>query len=352
MWARLVVAPWWVRWLVSASVFAVLLVAIFAWVISGFVSTGWPWALVSVVVFSLIVTALTTLAQRPISDSYAPAIAGLNLSQRKQVVRALRRGEVPVDPQVLAAAIRVGTLSLAYHRRVPDRQRKLAWCVPALWVVAGILQFVGGSVGGGLTWTGLAVLIAARLAWASYRVRRLPERLQLLRAAADSSPQALSTLAQAHDSVAAPPGLKFRLASVAMVLIAVVAAIVVVYQRARPTPDCRTADTVVGFIHDHPILLNPQLITEGGPGVDEYQAWSDQLVAYSRQVSAPDLAPHLHRIAAFSRDAVRLVTEVRGDPSINQSPDETRVRQLVYGGIIDQILEEDKALIPPCHPRR
>jgi hypothetical protein len=42
---------------------------------------------------------------------------------------------------------------------------------------------------------------------------------------------------------------------------------------------------------------------------------------------------------------------VRRDPSINQDPHEIRIRQLVYGGIIDQILTEDKALIPPCHPR-
>ena len=350
MWARLVVAPWWVRWLVSALVFAVVLFAMFAGVIPGFVTTGWLWLLLSVVGFSLIMTALMTLAQRPVFQSYVPAVAGLSLPQRKQAVRALRRGEAPSDPQVLAATIRIGSLSMAYHRRVPDWQRKVAWCVPALWIVAGILQFVGHNLGG-LTWMGLAVLIGARLARTSYRMRRLPERLEFLHAAAESSPQALSTLAQGNDSVAAPPGLKFRLASVAVVLVAVTAAAVAVYLRARPSPDCRTADSVVDFIHAHPDMLNPQLITAGGPGVDEYQSWSDQLVAYSRPASSPDLAAHLQRIAAFSKDAVWEVIEVRRDPSINQDPHEISVRQLVYGGIVDQILTEDKALIPPCHPR-
>jgi hypothetical protein len=349
MWARLVVAPWWARWLWSASVIALLLIAILAWGFPGFGTAGWLWPLGWIVLFSLIVTALTTAAQNPVYQSYGPAIAGLSLAERSQAVQALRRGAAPSDPRVLAAAIRIGNLSMAYQGRVPGWQRKVAWCVPALWVVAGILQFVGHNVRGGITWIGLAALIGARLAWAAYRVRRLPERLQLLRAAAESSPQALSTVAEARDPVAAPPGVKFRLASATVVLLAVVGAVVLGYLRARPSPDCRTADAVVNFIHAHPDMLDAQLITDGGPSLQEYQDWSNRLAAYARQVSAPDLAPHLQRIAQISADAVSVVADVRRDPEINQSTHELVVRQLMYQGIVGHLIDEDKALVPPCH---
>lgn len=352
MWARLVVAPWWVRWLLSASMLTVVFFAMLVWVIPGFVSAGWLWPFLCVLGIGLIMAALTTFAQRPIFESYRPAVAGLSLGQRKQAVRALRSGEAPSDPQVLASAVRIGNLSTAYHARVSDWQRKVAWCVPALWIVAAILEFVGHSIRGGLTWIALAVLIGARMAWASYRVRRLPNRLESLRKAADASPQALATLEQAQDSVAAPPGLKFRLAAVAVVLVAVTVAVVAVYQRARPSSDCRTADKVVNFIHDHPDMLDGRLISPGGPGLDKYQEWSDQLVAYSRQVSAPDLAPHLQRIGQISTDAVSVVDEVRRDPAINQSTHELLVRQLVYQGIVGHLIDEDQALLPPCHHHR
>jgi hypothetical protein len=349
MWARLVVAPWWVRWLVNASVLTVVLFAMLACVIPDFVRGGWVWPFLCVLGASLIMAALMTFAQRPVFQSYKPAVAGLSLSQRKHAIRALRTGEAPADPQVLAAAVRIGNLSRAYHGRVPDWQRKVAWCIPALWVVAGILEFVGHNARAGITWMVPAVLVAGRMAWATYRVRRLPQGLERLRAAADSSPEALSTLEQAQDSVAGPPALKIRLASMAVILVAVIVVCVVVYQRARPSPDCRTADKVVNYIHDHPDMLDGRLISPDGPGLDKYQGWSDQLVAYSRQVSAPDLAPHLQRIAQISADAVSVVAEVRRDPAINQSTHELLVRQLVYQGIVGHLIDEDKALIPPCH---
>src|ERR1700742_1475989 len=126
MWARLVVAPWWVRWLVNAATFTVTLVAICVLGFPGFASAGWTWPLLSVLAFSVVATALIARARRPIQQSYARTVDGLNLSQRSQAVKALRRGEVPPDPAVLAAAIRIGNLSMAYQRRVPRWQRRVA----------------------------------------------------------------------------------------------------------------------------------------------------------------------------------------------------------------------------------
>ncbi len=352
MWARLVVAPWWVLWLVNAATFTVTLVVICVLGFSGFAALGWTWPLLSVLGFSVVTTALITLSRRPIQRSYARTVAGLSLPERSQAVRALRRGEAPSDPAVLAAAIRIGNLSMAYQRRVPRWQKRLAWCVPLLWVVAGVLEFIGNNPRGGLTWIALALLVAARMAWASQKARRLPQRLDLLRSAAALSPQVLSALADAHDPAAPPPSLRFRLAFATLVSIAVAGAIVAVYQQGQPSRDCRTANAVVGFIHAHPDMLDASLITPGGPGLDKYQDWSDQLIAYSHEVSAPDLAPHLHRIAELSAAAVGQVTNARRDSFATQSTDEILARQTFYHGIIGQLIDEDKALIPPCHLHR
>jgi hypothetical protein len=337
---------------VNAATFTVTLVAICVLGCPGFVASGWTWPLLAVLGFGVVVTALITVARRPIQQSYARTVAALSLPQRSQAVRALRREEPPADPAVLAAAIRIGGLSTAYQGRVPRWQKRLAWCVPVLWVVAAVLEFVGNNPRGGLTWSALALVVAARLAWASYKARRLPRRLELLRSAADSSPQALSALADAHDSAAPPPSLRFRIVYAAFVAVAVAGGLVAVYQRAQPSRDCRTADAVVGFIHAHPDMLDSTLITPGGPGLDKYQDWSDQLVAYSQQASTADLAPHLHRIAGLSASAVALVTDARRDSFATQSADEIIARQASYHGIIGKLIDEDKALIPPCHPHR
>jgi hypothetical protein len=93
-------------------------------------------------------------------------------------------------------------------------------------------------------------------------------------------------------------------------------------------------------------MLDSTLITPGGPGLDKYQQWSTQLVAYSRQVPAGDLAPHLRGIAELSKQAVALVSEARKDPA-RQAID----GMIAYRNLIGQLIDEDKALIPICHPR-
>ncbi len=70
-------------------------------------ATGWLWGLIAVVVFSLAFAAPMLVIQNPVRQSYAAALTGLTLQQRTQVMKVLRRGEVPADPHVLAAAIRV-----------------------------------------------------------------------------------------------------------------------------------------------------------------------------------------------------------------------------------------------------
>lgn len=351
MWARLVVAPWWVQWLVSASAFTCVLWVVFLLAIRDFTArAGGLWSLLALVAFGLVFSALSTAARRPILRSYAPAIAGLNLAERSQAVNALRRGDIPADPRLLAAAIRIGNLSMAYQRRIPRWQRTLQWVAPALWIAAGILGFVAHDIRTGLIWVGLALLLVAQFWWTAYKTRRSARRLELLRSAADASPQALSALDGVEDATAPLPSRRLRLAMVAVLLVAV-AVVIVVFQRDRRTPECRTADAVVGFIHANPDMLDAQLIEPGGPALDKYQDWSGRLQAYARQAPAGDLAPHLRRIGELSAQAVAAVSEARQDPG-SRSPGEMVDRKLRYRNVIDELIEEDTALIPICHPRR
>jgi hypothetical protein len=349
VWARLVVAPWWVAWLVTAARFAVAVVALCLLGIRDFYArTGGIWGLLALVGFSLVVTAVTTRAQRAMWRSFAPTVTGLTRPERSQAVRALRRGEVPADPRVLAAAIRIGDLSMVYRRRIPKRQWWFQWLVPILWILAGALAFVGHDTRTGLTWTGLAVLLAVYYGWVSYARRRLSRRLELLHSAARSRPEVLSALAGVEDAAAPRPTTKLRLTLVVLVVVlGVIGAAVLL--RDRRSPECRTANAVVGYIHANPDMLNSRLIGPGDPGPDKYRHWSEQLWAYSRQVPTGQLAPHLRRIAELSSQAVAMVDDAKrvGGPSL--STDELIARDEAYQDIIGRLIDEDRTLLPICH---
>ena len=63
------------------------------------------------------------------------------------------------------------------------------------------------------------------------------------------------------------------------------------------------------------------------------------------------LAPHLRRIAELSAQAVAIVDEARSGPAARQSIDDMLARKTGYRNIIGELIDEDKALIPICHPR-
>jgi hypothetical protein len=83
--------------------------------------------------------------------------------------------------------------------------------------------------------------------------------------------------------------------------------------------------------------------------VDEYQDWSNQLQA-SRVLTRSRTAPAPHR--RVSAEAVSLVRDTRRNPIATRSADEIINREPAYPAIIGQLIDEDKALIPICHPRR
>ncbi|ORA41832.1 hypothetical protein BST19_27550 [Mycobacterium bouchedurhonense] len=349
----MVVAPWWVRWLVSALLTAVMLTAIGAALFPNFVaSTGWLWALVALAGFSLAVAAPVVVIQNPVQRSYAAALTGLNHEQRTHVMKALRRGEVPSDSRVVAAAIRVGTINLAYLRRAGRWQSTAKWWVPAIYILVGVLAFIARDPRRGLLWVGFALFFAANFAWTSHKQQRISQRVEFLRGAAADIPEAAAAAAETEDSVALPK--RRTWVAVVMVVVVGIGFGIVAYlsgQFDKQTPDCRTADSVVDFIHAHPDMFDARLITPGDPGLNRYQDWSDQLKTYARQVSTPDISRHLHRIADLSAQAVALVQDIRKDPVISPSPDVIRDHETAYQNTLTQLVAEEGDLVSACHPR-
>jgi hypothetical protein len=189
VWARSVLAPWWVSWLVSAALTAATLAAVAALRSPSFFTiTGWLWGLLAVAGFSLLISASVVFVQRPMRQAYAAALMGLSAEQRTQIGKALRRGELPSDPRVFGAAVRIGTLKLAYVGRALRgwRSRPIAWWVPAILLLAGVLAFVGNDIRQGMFRVGLALYIAAYYAWLRYRKDQLTKHVESLRANADS----------------------------------------------------------------------------------------------------------------------------------------------------------------------
>lgn len=347
MWARLIVAPWWVRWLVAALWVTAGYIGLAALLLpSFFEALGWMWGPIWVAGFSLIATGLLTLAQRPVQRRVAAKVAGLSRPQRSQVVKALRRGEIPSEPQVLAAAIRVGVLSLAYRRRASRTQRVLQWSIPVLMTIAVVLDLVGNDMRQAVLWAAVAVLVVARFGRLAHRARRQDKNLETLRAAAGSPAE----YDDEHPSDLPPTR------SWVVVPVVVIGALgfgaMVFYGSTRSTPDCRTADMAVDFIASHRDMLDSNLITAGEPGLDKYQDWSDQLQDDARRVSTPDLAAHLRRIAKLSKEAVALVREARPDPPVSLSADSIDDLKTDYLTTISRLVEEDNALAPICHSRR
>jgi hypothetical protein len=212
--------------------------------------------------------------------------------------------------------------------------------VPALYVVLAVVAVYDRDVRRAVLWLVFALLFAASAVWTGYTTRRLKERLARLRSAATAR-----GVPTDDESRVAPPKPR-AWHRVAAVLVLIVATTALAYAMGRPRADCRTADHVIGFIADHRDMVDARLITPGGPSLEAYQSWADQLGRYSAQVSASDLEPHLHRIADLSRQAVAVVRDIRSQPA-----EETLQRQFAYRDIVKQMISAETALNDVCHPR-
>jgi hypothetical protein len=349
-------APWWARWLVGGVVTAATLAAVATMMWPTFLpSSDWVAKAAAIGISGLAVAAAVLYAQQPWRDAYIATLRGLDRGQQGLALGALRRGEIPADPAVLAGAIRAGALSMAYRNAVTKSQKATRWWMPALYLAIAALQWPAHQPRKVLLWLGFALFFAAYFAWVSYRERRLERHVELLRAGAAGIPKAEAAVAETAGGVPRPPQRKWATTIILGVIFACFIATVSVWgspTSSRPPGDCAVSREVVEFLDRHREMLDARGIAPGGPGLDAYQEWSDQLRTFAEQVTWPDLSAHLKRVAALSARAVAVVRDLRRGGGTTTPPEVIQTHENDYTKIISELNAEEGDAIAMCHRRR
>ncbi|MCV6991886.1 hypothetical protein H7I87_03045 [Mycobacterium timonense] len=343
---RFFLSSLWVRWLVRTAASAVLVGAVVVWIFPMFVyQIGWLWAGLAVIALCAITSVATTYIQRPIRQRYLDALQGLDRQESLAALEALRTGVVPADPDVLAAAIRTGTLAQAYQRGTSRAQRAAQWWIPVVVIVAAVVEFLASVplLGGMLI--GVAFLSVIQSMTRARRRRRTRENLEVLRAAADSA--AIASPYDHEAGIAVVPARRYW-QLVAAVAIPVAAFMALIHVVDRTSPDCRIVHAAVKLIYDKRQLADPQNITRSEPDIAAYRAWSQQLRNYAANVSEPRIAPRLHRIADLSDQAVAQVVQARDAHAT--TPADHRDQQKAFGTTMQALVDEDNAVAAVCFP--
>nr|WP_167334995.1 hypothetical protein [Mycolicibacterium farcinogenes] len=309
--------------------------------------TPWPmWVVIAGLAgFGLLAAVPITLLTQPVVNTYAAVLNGLTRPQRAAVARALRSEPVPVDPTVLTAAVRASDLAGAYRSRVTPARRRLGWVLIGIFAIAlPVLEFLADRPQLALLYLALALVILALQAGPEWIRRRREPHLVRLRAAAAADPQVAAAVAQAV-SPAVPTARERWLRVGLVVILAVGAGVAVGFLSHASGRDCRTATAAARYISDHEDLLDPRRIEPGGPDLAEYRAWSDRLQRYPSQVSTPDIARQLQRIADLSADAVSVVEHARTPAAAN---DTTGILLRSYLGVVQRLVNTDTQMLEDC----
>ncbi|BBZ15158.1 hypothetical protein [Mycobacterium branderi] len=336
--------PLWVQGLVRAAIFALAVGAVVYVLYPTFIyRMGVLLSALSVIALCGIAMGATLYIQRPVRQRAVQALGGLDRPRSLTALEALRTGEVPSDPEVLAAAIRAGTLAQAYRRKTTRAQRAAQWCIPVVAITAGVVELFRLPPAFGGLLTGAGLLWVVQLVTNARRRRRTDESLQVLRAAADPGmPEAADV-----DASALPP-LRYGL-GIAAIVIPVIAFMTLVWFVSFSDRDCRVAGAAVNLIYDKRQLADPRNSEASLPA---YRAWSQQLRSYADQVSDPRIAPRLRRIGDLSAQAVALVEHSRGADAGDSREDILPGPDKAFGATMQAIYTEDAAVAAVCFPHR
>jgi hypothetical protein len=172
-------------------------------------TSGWSWKLLALTAVGLAAAAVQEFAARDTVRTFAKALAGLNHTQRAEVLKSLRGKVIPTDAGVLATTIRVGAIGQAYDRRYAQKQKGWRWALPALYLFMGAVQLLGRvgerEIHQALLWAGLGVYFGLYYRWLAYRRAQLDRAVAQLRTAAIDVPIAASAAAQTSAPVQIPP---------------------------------------------------------------------------------------------------------------------------------------------------
>lgn len=193
---RLALAPWWVSWIATAFLTAAFAGPVWLLLLQGPDANAWWPMFLAAIGFGAVMATLATITQRPIRRAMAAAVDGLDRSGRAHAITATRRGGVPTDPQVLAAAIRLCTASLGGRvRQSPSGwwAKIIPWIGPALFASIAILNLVAGDHRKAIGYAGVAAFIAATSWWSTYAGNHTQARRDLMDAAAERTNAAVVT---------------------------------------------------------------------------------------------------------------------------------------------------------------
>jgi hypothetical protein len=337
--------PLWVQGLVRAAIFAIAVGGVVSMLYPMFVyRMGLLLTALAVIALCGIATAAALYVQRPVRQRSLQALGGLDHPRSLAALEALRTGEVPADPDVLAAAIRAGALVQAYRRKTTRTQRAAQRLIPAVAITAGVVELFRLPVAFGGLLIGVGLLWVLQLVTQARRRRRTDKNLQVLRAAADPG------LPEEVDASTLPPIRSGRVTLAIAIL--VTAFMALVFVMGRTSPDCYTVNAVMNLVYDNRQLADPQNMTRGQPDLATYQAWSEKLRSYANQVSDPRIAPHLRRIADRAGLAATLFSESRA-ALVAPPPDfSLNAQEKAFTATMGAVFDEENAVGAICFPRR
>lgn len=308
----------------------------------------WRFFLVEVAPLSVGLATVITLIQRPIRRSFVAALEGLDRVQRQQAITAVWRGDVPDDPAVLSAAIRLGSVVLGVQQRAPRWATRSRWVAPILLAALAIAEFAGGDDRRALAYGTITVLIAIGASWSKYAMRRTQSRLDQLRSAA--SPIGADPVLTETDYPASMSGRRRLLMAIAIGLAVTALTGAMTYIADRPNRtlkhDCRSAIHGISYFTHQKEMIDGTKIVPGGPSLAAYQDWSDEISHYAAQTSKSDIAVPMHHVADLSQQALALVRDTRNDSGATQA--RTLERVASYQKIIGQMLDETQSVLDTC----
>jgi uncharacterized membrane protein (UPF0136 family) len=176
---RLVLQPWWLRFLVAMPIFAVIF-AVMIYV--GRVTETIKSSIISGVIFGVVFAAINAYQGQAMHRGLVDAVAGLDKTLRSEAIAAVTDGVVPADPVVQRSAARIGLACLrgktiAELKRAERRSWITAAIVVALFIVAAATQNTAHDV---VYYLALGLIVAIALPVSILRTRRFHRNCALL----------------------------------------------------------------------------------------------------------------------------------------------------------------------------
>lgn len=350
-------APWWAIWLANAAAMtATLTVLAFVTLPKMLTAAAWPFNVVALVLAGLVLGVFAPIAQQPMRHAYANSLTGLSPTQRRQAVTALRRNDIPSDPAVLTAAVRVGALHMAYLDRLSQPQKTAKRWLPAICILNGATQFWSHHPRMGFLWLGLTLYYLAYNPFVARRWQQLGPRVERLRAAATDVPQAQTALTETAGGVTRP---RRRMWAIWAMIAAMAVCFAVAYylwgspfwrhSTAAPHGRCDTVDATVTYVSWYPEILRPDTISNDSVQLSQYQDWAAQLHTHAEAERDPELFKRLANVDELAAHAVAVVTDLRTHGGPHPPADVVDAHETDYRTTIATLQDQLSAAKVQCH---